>query len=223
MGWACSLASTEEVCIWIKPTLQTPLSHRRWGTKPEDTINKSTDAASSSHSLPPMNNRGQSPASSRVLSSLNIHVHTYRHTHEDTWGGKLMQEYDRTVRMLANHRSQIWFGPEQSNVIYLTSFPNGNGACTFLQRAQSNYNSAKWQVHSSLINDVLPVKDQQLLLTNILCCNRKGTSFFLFFFTFFVQHAQLMQPTTSSSLLSQNKGNMNSEKWKRKQQPFCSR
>ena len=51
------------------------LPHRSWGTKPEDKINKSTDAASSFHSLPLMNNRGQPPTSSRFLSTL--HAHTY--------------------------------------------------------------------------------------------------------------------------------------------------
>lgn len=66
----------EKRCV---PGLSPPpsfLPNWRWGTKPEDRINKSTDAASSFHSLPLMNNRGQRLTPSRFLSSLCMRTHT---------------------------------------------------------------------------------------------------------------------------------------------------
>lgn len=66
----------EKRCVlWLSPP-PSFLPHWRWGTKPEDRINKSTDAASFFHSLPLMNNRGQRLTPSRFLSSLCMVTHT---------------------------------------------------------------------------------------------------------------------------------------------------
>lgn len=57
-----SLGSSMKRCVsGLRLPPRFLLPHRRWGTQPEDRINKSTDAASSFHSIPLMNNTGHLP------------------------------------------------------------------------------------------------------------------------------------------------------------------
>lgn len=83
-GWgAQSLGSSMKRCV---SGLRLPpwfLPHRRWGTQPEDRINKSTDAASSFHSIPLMNNTGHLPPTPNLLQDpCAVYMCTYRETNE---------------------------------------------------------------------------------------------------------------------------------------------
>lgn len=76
----------EKRCVlWLSPP-PSFLPHWRWGTKPEDRINKSTDAAISFHSLPLMNNRGQRlTLQDSCLLSACAHIQRHKWKHTGIW------------------------------------------------------------------------------------------------------------------------------------------
>lgn len=135
------------------------LPHRRWGTKPEDRINKSTDAASAFHSLPLMNNRGQPPTSSRFSSPLN--AHTYRDTNENTQGKKLRQEYEYRSQIKFNLRCQKWilsltsFGQETTTTVSVASNRRGIRCWSTLFNTPSSHRTTTKLINLCALGPVL--------------------------------------------------------------------
>lgn len=119
------------------------LPHWRCGTKPEDWINKSADAASSFHSLPLMNNRGQPLTSSSFLSSL--HVHTYRVIHENTQETKLKMEYEDRSQAEVN----LWC---YECILSLTS--NGQRTATPVSLASNRRDIICWSTSCNMTNSL---------------------------------------------------------------------